>query len=79
MRQRVQFNGLSVRSTITRGSVFPDPHGKILVTMQEIANEVNKMKRASSRSLLVPWRVYLFHRRPVTKGCQKLDLTSGRV
>ncbi|KAF8256367.1 hypothetical protein EI94DRAFT_1793479 [Lactarius quietus] len=50
-----------------------------LVTMQEVANEINKMKRASSRLLLVPCRVYLSHRRPVTKGFQKLDLTSGSV
>src|SRR6266702_4036146 len=51
----------------------------MLVTMQEVANEVNKMKRASSRPLLAPWRVNRSLRRPVTEGCQKLDLSSGPV
>ena len=47
--------------------------------MKEVVSEINKMERESSRLLLVSWRVYLSHRRPVAEGCQKLDLTPGLV
>ena len=30
----------------------------MIVTMQEVASQINKMKRASSHPILVPWRVY---------------------
>ncbi|KAF8259537.1 hypothetical protein EI94DRAFT_1751238 [Lactarius quietus] len=50
-----------------------------LVAMQAVTNEINRMKRASSRLLLVQYKVYLSYRRPVIKGFQELDLTSGSV
>ena len=40
----------------------------MLVTIQEVANEINKMKRTSSHQLFAPWRVNHSLRRPATKG-----------
>ena len=75
-RQRAQFDKLLVRSAVMRCSLAL---WRMLVTMQEVVDEINKMKRASSRPLFASWKVNRPLRRPATKGCQKLGLTSGPV
>ena len=57
----------------------PQSYESTIAAMQAVASEINKMKRASFRQFLVLCRVYLFHRRPVAKGCEKLDFPSGPV